>query len=567
LNAASHIGVLGARSRGAQSELIAASLALIILDLAIPLITLQVYNRVIPGEAVETLTMLALAGIVAIALETLLRLSRAKLISFSGFSQSHRLSRDVNLALLRADTAQVNARQDDLLNRLESVGALRDFQSGQVSITLVELLTVPLLLGVIALIAGPLVLVPLITIIGLAILIWRHTKQLETVSNERRNADAGRYNFIIEMMQSMHTIKALGMERKITRKYEALKERSTKRNFDVATSLAGIFDLSMAAGNLITFGTVIFGAYLVVQGALSAGGLIACILLAGRVTPPVRSGLFLLSRRKEYLTRKADVEDLLASKSLVPATHRGSEISTQNNGKLDLKALRFAYPDGPAVFENVSLSARKGDVISIDGAPGSGTTTLLKAIAGLHAVQSGEVLINDKPVLSFSPNELAQNVGYIRTRSTIYRGSIMDNLTRFGETRFNDVRYVARLLKLDEDVARLPSGYDTQLQGNEADPIPPGMKQRIGMVRCLALRPKLILFDNADAALDRRSYELTYQLFEQLRGSITLILCSNDSFLQDMALRRYVLSNAVLNEEGAAETGSALTPAQRLLRT
>ena len=271
----------------------------------------------------------------------------------------------------------------------------------------------------------------------------------------------------------------------------------------------------------------------------------------------IKRALALLARRQDYDLCKKDVDDLIATKSITSGSTEAPNVRVENRGQLSISGLKFSHDGLAPVLNDLSLEVPPGEVVSISGAAGCGGTTLMNIIAGVQQPHQGEVLVNGCPVLDFSPRHLAQHVGYIRTRSTIYRGTIMDNLTRFGETSFSDVVYVARLLGVDKDVARLPAGYETLLAGDEADPIPPGLKQRIGMVRSLASRPRLILFDNADAALDRESYEITYQLFDKLRGKITLILSSNDSFLQGLAGRSFELAGGQLTEQGSGSWSQA----------
>ena len=555
-----------------RAELFLATLALIALELAVPIIALQVYNRVIPGQTPATLAVLVAAGFSAILIEAALLHARARITSFRGFAFGHRTACDANRRLIHADSAAVAGRKDAFLSKIDSIAHLRDFRSGHVLITVTELILLPVVLTLIYLISGWLVLVPIAVLTGFAIFTLVFTETLKTASGTRKESDKSRYRFILEAMQSIDLIKAIGIEQTISRRFETLKAGSTRDSYKVAVSMARLFDLSNVSAGLITYGTVIVGAVLAVKGDLSTGALIATILLSGRLMPQVRAGLALWARRIDYRLHSEDVEELTSLPTLRSSTdplgdwNKDAAEDAENRGALTVQDVHFRYPDSAPLLRGVSLEAKAGDVVSVTGAAGCGATTLLKIIGGLQKPEGGDVLVNNVPVLDFPPKLLARHVGLIRTHSTIYRGTIMDNLTRFGETPFPDVRYVAGLLQIDRDVASLPGGYDTMLQGNASDPIPPGLKQRIGMVRSLALRPKLILFDNADSALDQQSYELVYHLFDRLSSKITLILCSNDSFLHDLATRHMVLQDGLLVDRSDLALDSPATRQPRLVR-
>lgn len=533
------------------AEIVLATFALMVIELAIPIITLQVYNRVLPNQSYGTLYVLLGVGLVCICVDFALRYARRSVISMHGFAYAHEATCGAVRALMKADTITLPLRDKSLMNRLSSIRSLRDTRSGADLVVFLELVSVPAILVTIAFIAGPLVALHLIALAVFIMLSIRNSKSMGEAYAVRAKHDAERYDFLVETLEASHTLKALGAENRVLRKYEALKGDSSRANFTAALATTRVFDLSGSTTNFIMLGSVVFGALLVLEGAMSAGGLIAVILLSGRLMPPIRRALAFAARRPTVEAAQADLDFLLGAPPLSDAQDASSASTAEkveNAGRLSVRGVSFAYPDGQPLFDNVSLDLKLGECASISTTAGGGATTLLNIVAGIQGADAGEVLLNDKSVLHFQPRELAKHVGYIRTRPAIYRGTIRDNLTRFGEAPFEDVTYVAKLLGVDRDVAQLPAGYETQLNGDESDPIPPGLKQRIGIVRCLALRPRLIIFDNADVSLDRESYELVYRLFERLRRKTTLLICSSDGFLQNLADRRYEIADRTLRQ-------------------
>jgi ATP-binding cassette subfamily C protein LapB len=201
------------------------------------------------------------------------------------------------------------------------------------------------------------------------------------------------------------------------------------------------------------------------------------------------------------------------------------------------------------LIDGVSLRLEPGVTVAIQGPNGSGKSTLLKLIAGIYLPNAGSVLVDNVPPGTFRSEELPRRVGYMATEGEVFRGTIRDNITRFGEESMDRALEIARLLKVDRDVARLPDGFDTMLEGATAERIPPGLRQRIALTRTLAAKPRLLLFDNADRSLDEEGYQLLHSLLGRLHGKATIIIVSDDANLCTLADRNYHFENGRLTEE------------------
>jgi ATP-binding cassette subfamily C protein LapB len=184
------------------------------------------------------------------------------------------------------------------------------------------------------------------------------------------------------------------------------------------------------------------------------------------------------------------------------------------------------------------ISTSGGESILLTGAHGSGKTLLLQLLAGIYPRRAkAQSTVDGRNILRYASEDLIRHVGLIRSEGVIFRGTIRDNMTCFGQIPEKEVQEIAALLKLDRDIARLPSGFDTLLTGTNTDSIPPGLKQRIAMTRVLAPKPRIILFDNADRALDREGYNLVYNLLARLKGRASMVLVSDDFNIRGLATR------------------------------
>jgi ATP-binding cassette subfamily C protein LapB len=218
------------------------------------------------------------------------------------------------------------------------------------------------------------------------------------------------------------------------------------------------------------------------------------------------------------------------------------------------------------ILNNVNLDLKLGDVISISGDKSCGKSTLLKLITGLYSPGRGSILVNGKSASKFPARELIRHVGYLAMEGAIFKGTIAENLTAFGEIPENQVQEVVGLLGLDKEIEKLPAGYETNLDGSETDVIPPGLKQRIAIARVLSTKPRIILFDNADRSLDKEGYNQVYKLLARLKGKATMIICSDDRNILRLAMHDYVLVDGTLKPKESIGDSKLydVTPYRRL---
>lgn len=546
-------------------SLLLSTLAINILSLGLPVMTLQVYDRILPNPGTGTLPVLIVGVCLAVFLEALLRLSRAYVVGRAGASYEHLMACSAMKCVLNADLSRTgNYGIGEHLHRMGSVGKLKDFYNGYAMITLSELIFVPLFLGLILYIAGPLVIVPLaILSVFVVVSLWKGHCLREALK-AREKADDERFNFLIESLEGVHTLKAFALEKFFERRYEALEEQSCIENYNVTQETASTFNTGAIFSHLMVTSVITIGALQVLSGMLTTGGLIATLLLSGRMMQPVQKALALWAKYQDFTLARDKIEELFNTPQKAVRAREHTR-SVEPDGQLELRNVSFRYGDrGPLVLENVNLGMKRGDVILLSGAHGAGKSTLLNLIAGIYSATEGEIILDGENIDSYPSEVLPRHVGYIRTHSLIFRGTIRDNITCFGQTSEAQAREVAALLSVDKDVARLPGGFDTFLSGNNSDSIPPGLKQRIAMVRVLATKPRLIIFDNADRLLDKDGYAMIYSLLARLKGKASMILISDDRNIRSLAGRSYRIENGTLTDTGEGQAKTNVRPYKEL---
>lgn len=525
-----------------RAELIIPTFFISCLSLALPLLTLQVYDRILPNPESGTLGVL-IAGIsVAIVLELVLRLCRSYRLGWVAASYEHKMACQAINHVLNADLSVLTRNgSGENLNRMAAIGKLREFYNGYDLVTYTELSFVALYLGLIAYIAGALVLVPVTILVLFIIASIFMGKWLNRALSDRDVADDRRYDFLIESLQGIHTIKAFALEKQFQRRYERLQYDTTLANYDVTEATANTFNAATIYAHIMLACVITFGAWSVLQGQMSSGALIASILLSGRVMQPVQRALGLWTRYQDFCVARQKLGSLFSI--LVLENDHKTIDQSDRQGRLQLRHLSAA-----PLFRNVDLAVRVGECVQITGGHGAGKTTLLKMIAGLYASDAGEIFIDGVAPSDYAPQELLNHLAYIPTQGVIFRGTIRDNLTRFGTIPQDQVQSITAMLGIENDVSRLPRGFDTWMEGTEQDTVPPGLRQRIAIARTLTARPRIILFDNADRNLDREGYRQIHALLGRLKEKVALVMVTEDQNLSRLATRRLVLTPGGLHE-------------------
>lgn len=530
------------------SDLLLASFTINILSLALPTMTLQIYDRILPNPGSGTLPILITGVCIAIVLECIMRLGRSYVIGWAGASFEHRLScRAMNHILSSDLSVPSNFGIGENLNRLASIGRLNDFYNGYSLITIFELLFVPLFLVLIAYIAGPLVVVPTVILMAFTVISLIQGRNLRRSLEKRDVDDDKRYNFLIESLEGIHTIKSFALENTFSRRYEALEEKSTIANFNVTETAASTFNTGAVFSNIMMTFVIAAGALFVLDSQITMGALIATILLSGRIMQPTQRALALWAKYQDYTLSRQKVESIFEIPLHQTAPFEGD--IPEREGTLSLHNVSFRPSDNSAfLLEDVNITLDRGECVAIQSDDTASKSALLDLIAGIYAPTRGEVIIDRHNSMRYSPEELINHVGYIQPEGLIFRGTIRDNMTCFGQIEEAKVQEIATLLHVDKDIASLPSGFDTFLSGSSSDTIPPGLKQRISMVRVLAPKPRIILFDNADRSLDREGYNLVYNLLARLKSKATLVICSDDHNLLTQASRFYSIQKGKITQ-------------------
>jgi ATP-binding cassette subfamily C protein LapB len=530
-------------------SLLISTIAINILSLALPVMTLQIYDRIVPNPGLGTVNILIGGVCLAVILEMILRISRCYLLGWASASYEHRLSCSAIGFVINGDLSHRREYgTGEFLHRMGAISKLKDFYNGNSFITLTETVFVPAYMGLIIYIAGPLAFVPAAVLMIFTVVSLWQGQRLRKSLKYRDRTDDRRYDFLIESLEGIHTLKAMALENVFSRRYEALEEDSTIANYNVTQSTSSAFDTSAIFSNIMVACVICTGAIFAVNGQITTGTLIATILLSGRMMQPVQRALGLWIRYQDYTLSREKVEQIFETPQTV-FVGADNKITPANDGKIDIRDLGFRSDEtGSWLITDTDLTLDIGSTILLDSSQPQENGVLFDLMSGLYAPSRGQIMIDGQNVLLYPPEKLINHIGIMQGEGVIFRGTIRDNMTCFGLIEEKKAQEIASLLRVDRDIAGLPSGFDTFLNGNSTDTISPGLKQRIAMVRILAPKPRIILFDNADRFLDREGYNLVHSLLAQLKGKATLILISDDLNIRSLAEKYYAFEQGVLTE-------------------
>jgi ATP-binding cassette subfamily C protein LapB len=515
--------------RGQRGELIAASCALNLLSLALPIALLQVYDRVIPNSATETLSLFALALGVVLLLDLMLSLCRSYLSSWTGARIQYRMSCATMDHLIGNDIRAFEAIPVGVhLQRIRAIDSVKTFLAGQGLLLTVDLPFALMFFLLIGLIAGSLVLVPVAILILLGFAAYATGIRLGAALEHGHTIDDRRYNFLIEVLRKIHTIKGLGLETLMVRRYELLQASSARTSFQRTSAGASARNTGHLFSQITAAGVGAYGSTLVIDNSLTIGALAACTLLASRSAQPMIRALGTWTQFQNVRAGQTRIKEIFA----VPREgHPDAPPIHEIEGRIEFEDVSYAFSSSDkSIFHGVNFKIEPGETVAFVGSNGSGKTTTLNLMMGLVAPTEGRVLVDGYDLWQHDPATFRRQVLYLPQRPTLFKGTLLDNLTMFrGNRHVNTAMMFAERLGLHDAVSRMPAGYETQIEQSVSCVLPEGVRQRLALVRAFTLveDPRLLLFDEANSYLDQETDQGFLDLLREYRGNCTMVIVSH----------------------------------------
>ncbi|WP_271271806.1 peptidase domain-containing ABC transporter [Aliamphritea hakodatensis] len=522
------------------------SLAINILALALPTVILQVYDRIIPNQAIGTFIFLILGMLGVVIIDTALRIFRSSILSWHGAKFDHRESLKAMNRILDADN---QAFEDNTagyyLDKIQALEQIQEFYSGQSVLLIMDLPFVILFLGLIWVIAGPLVAIPIALLVVFLLVAFVTGRKLRKALETRYTMEDRRQNFIIESLKGIHTIKSMAMEALMLRRYEKLQHQSAESVYELSRVNSIVQGIGATFSQLAVVIFVGVGSLFVIEGDLTVGALAAGTMLSSRVLQPGLKAMGFWTQFQSLQLALEKVNQLYA----LPTESSGERKNEHGlSGKIELREVSFKYAHQEhELLHDLSLTVEPGQAIGITGNNGTGKSTLISLLSGFTQPNEGQILLDDHPMLNYNTEFLRAQIGIMPQKGVLFEGSILENMTLYREGEaLEQALELSKILGLEEIVARLPDGLDTQIGGAAVDTLSEGVRQKIIMVRSLVGHPKIILFDDANANFDIKNDNRLLKVIEQMKGKRTMVIVSHRPSFLRLCDKQYQLENGQL---------------------
>lgn len=531
-------------------EAVVATLVISTIGLGSALYTMQVYDRVVPTKGFATLWVLTFGVILAIALELVMKQVRAQMVDRACKAIDQELS---SVFFGKALDIRMDARPATVgtfaaqIRHFESV---RNFMTSSTLFILADAPFALLFVGVIALIAGPVAIVPLI-LVPLAIFVGlSFRKPIEKATYDHMTESNQKNGLLIEAIDGIESIKAAGGEWKLADRWRRLTGTIAESELKVRAMSSLSTNLTMTIQQASYVGIIAVGAFEISSGNLTMGGLIACSIISGRALSPLAQMPNLIVQWKHAQIALKALDGIMAMPNerdenthlVVPETC---------SGQLRLDRASFQYRKDTVTIEVPALSINPGERVAIIGPVGSGKSTLVKMLAGLYKPSAGALFLDGVDVSQLAPEFVREHIGYLPQDVRLFNGTLRENLT-LGLPSPSDTQILraASLTGLAQAIQDHPRGLELPIaEGGRG--LSGGQRQLVGLTRLLLAQPKIMLLDEPTASMDGQLETVVMNhLFNEIAKDSVLIVVTHKLALLPLVNRIIVINRGKITIDG-----------------
>jgi ATP-binding cassette subfamily C protein LapB len=531
-------------------DVFVASFLINLFGLASPFFVLNVYDRVIPNSAFETLWVLGIGISVIYVFGLFMRALRGYFIDEAGKKANLLVSATLFQKVLGLRMESKPKSVGSFSKNLQQFESILDFITSFTITALIDLPFVCLGLFAIWYIAGQIVYIHLISIAILFVYAMLVQIPLKTAIEKSFKASAQKNAILVEGLQGLETIKMLGAESQMQRSWEQAVSYIAKWSAKSRLLSSSVNHLSNFIQSISVVAVVIAGVYLISRGEMSQGGLIALVILSRQAIAPMSQVISLSTRFHRARVAMKTLNGIMDLPEEKPAgktfLHR-----TRFNGAIELKNVCFRYAEQPSdVINNVSVKIAAGEKVGIIGSIGSGKTTLGKLILGLYEPSSGMISMDETDIRQIDPSELRRYIGYVSQDITLFRGTLRENLI-LGCHDIDD-KTLLRALDLSgvsEIIKKHPKGIDLEV-GEQGSGLSGGQRQVVAMARAILTDPPVLVFDEPTSSMDNRTEQRMKEKLNPILKGKSMLLITHRASLLDLVDRIIVLDNGTVIADG-----------------
>ncbi|MEE4295984.1 MAG: type I secretion system permease/ATPase [Wenzhouxiangella sp.] len=535
-------------------DIIAAAVMINLFAVAMPLFVLNVYDRVVPNAATETLWMLAAGLVTVLVADLILKSLRAWFVDLAASRADIRLSSRIMERVLAMKMQDRPEASGAFAANVQSFESVRAFIGSLTLIALVDFPFVFLFAGIIAWI-NPILVIP-IAVGALIVLIYALISQhnMHKMTEVAMQAGAQRNATLIESLGNLETVKSFNVQGDVQSKWEDSTIFLSRNSAKMRLLSASVTNGAAFVQHFVGMSMIILGVYLLIDGQLTQGGMIAAYLLSSRAMAPVSQAAGLLSHYHQAATSMETLEHIMER----PVEYEEADEKIDRpvvQGDIEFRNVSFAYPNSQQqALTDVSLKIKAGEHVAILGKNGSGKTTLEKLLMGLYQPTQGSILIDGIDMGQLDITQLRRNIGYVPQEVSLFQGSLKHNiLLTSPHEEAERLIDIIQLAGLEPMIHLHPEGINMPV-GERGQQLSGGQRQSVGIARALIQDPPILLFDEPTASLDHTSEEQIKKNLALVSQGKTLILVTHRSSLLQLADRLIIIDRGRIVADGPKDT-------------
>lgn len=552
--------------RQVYRDVLWAALLINLFAIAFPLFSMNVYDRVVPNHAVETLWALAIGVVIVISADLVMRTLRSHFVDEASARIDVQISSTLMERVLGMKLAHRPAAVGSFASNLRGFEQVRDFIASSTVTALIDLPFALLFIAVLVwlspwLAAPVLAAFVLIVVVGY---ILQH--RLHELSQATWQAGAQRNATLIESLTAIETVKTQGAESVIQARWENANAYLAGVNMKMRALSSGALSATSWLTQLVSVSLIVIGVYLISDRNLTMGALIAASMLSGRALAPAGQIVGLLLQYQGAVTAMESLDKIMAQPVERPEgsafIHRG-----ELKGEIEFRDVRFNYPGrSDSALDGVSFKIAAGERVALIGKVGSGKSTIQKLLLGLYAPTDGAVLLDGIDQRQLDPADVRRNLACVSQDVTLFFGTLRENIA-FGLPYAEDAAIVAaaETAGLSEFVNRHPRGFDMPV-GERGESLSGGQRQSVGLARAVLHNAPILLLDEPTSAMDfSTEAHVVARLAEFGRGK-TMVLVTHRTSLLPLATRVIVVDQGRIVADGPREQIMQALAAGRITR-
>lgn len=534
------------QSKWTYAQVLMAAAVSNFLGLSTSLFIMVVYDRVVPNQAIESLIALTIGVLIALGFDFLIKSVRASFIDRAGKKADARMSRLIFDQLMSMNLASKSAKSGALASTVREFENLRDFFTSATLVAVVDLPFVFLFIYIIYLIGGPLAYVPLAAVPIVVITGLFVQPFLARISVESMESGMTKQGVLVETLNGLETIKATGSANLMKKRFQ--DATLSQSDLGLRSRMISQFAVNSAVSvqQVAQIAIIFYGVFLIQDGIVTMGSLIATVILAGRTLAPLTQLATALTRVNSSRAAFNSINSLM-SKPRDRAAVENPLSRPKLDGEIEFKNVFFRYPGAAEpTIRDLSFKIESGEKVAVLGKMGSGKSTVARLLSGLYEPDSGSILIDGVDIRQIDPTDLRRNIGFMLQETWLFSGSIKENI-QMGFSEYNDdhLLQVATLSGVDEFVKRNPSGYDFYLK-ERGEGLSGGQKQSINLARALLHHPSTLILDEPTSSMDSATEKIVLDNLTNWLGSRTLLAITHRNSIVRLASRVLVLDQGVL---------------------